>query len=85
MYDEDDDDEDEVDTREEPDAEDADWNLEPDTIACPYCRAEISEDASRCPKCGEYVSQEDAPAGKRPVWVWVGLVVLLLIILTWIL
>jgi hypothetical protein len=39
-------------------------------VPCPYCRAEIDEDAEQCPKCGMFISKEDAPqGGKSPVWV----------------
>ena len=41
-----------------------------DTVPCPHCRAAIDEEAEQCPRCGMYLSREDAPAeGKSPVWV----------------
>jgi predicted amidophosphoribosyltransferase len=46
------------------------------TVPCPYCKAEILEDAERCPRCENYLSAEDAPAGSsKPLWIWVLLIV----------
>ena len=40
------------------------------TVPCPYCRVEIDEEAEQCPKCGMYISSEDAPrAAKSGAWV----------------
>lgn len=74
----------EPDDREAPDAQDADWNLDPGVIACPYCGKEISEDSSQCPHCGEYISQEDVHH-RKSIWYIVGAIVVALIILSWIL
>lgn len=54
------------------------------TVPCPYCRREIHEDSSRCPYCEQYISREDAPAGGKPWWLVVGVVVCLLLVLMWI-
>jgi uncharacterized paraquat-inducible protein A len=78
---EEDDDESIVDRDEFPD--DADADEDEDAVgedACPYCRALISEDAVRCPRCGHYLSNEDAPPRKSP-WVVVTVIVLLAAIL----
>jgi hypothetical protein len=48
-------------------------------VPCPYCRAEIVEDAERCPHCGNYISAEDAPPGERKSAVWIVLMVLALL------
>jgi hypothetical protein len=42
------------------------------TTSCPYCREEIHEDAQRCPSCGHYISEEDAPPAAKPWWVLLG-------------
>ena len=42
---------------------------EPALVPCPHCRAEIDEDSEQCPKCGMYLSREDAPGGRTSVWV----------------
>lgn len=53
------------------------------TILCPYCRAEVWEEASQCPKCGEYLSLEDRQGGHqwRPRWIVLTAAMLLLLIL----
>jgi hypothetical protein len=56
-----------------------------DTIECPYCDKEIVEDSPWCPHCGNYLSKEDAPASRKPVWIVVGVVVLILALLAWLL
>jgi zinc-ribbon domain len=53
------------------------------TVPCPYCRAEIIEDAEQCPKCGQYLSREDAPStGKSGYW-WVLVLLALAVALMW--
>ena len=71
--------EDELDEREDPDPEDADWNLDPAPIPCPYCGGDITEDTTSCPHCGNYISAEDKPYNKS-FWLVAG--VILLVILT---
>jgi uncharacterized paraquat-inducible protein A len=46
-------------------------------IPCPHCRAEIDEESEQCPRCGMYLSKEDAPGGKSPVWIIVMALALL--------
>lgn len=55
------------------------------TEPCPYCGEAVYDDAERCPACGSYLSREDAPLGKRPWWLIAGIVLCILIVLTWIL
>jgi uncharacterized paraquat-inducible protein A len=53
-------------------------------VPCPYCRAEIDEEAERCPKCGTYVSAEDAPPERKSA-AWIVLMALaLLAALAWV-
>jgi hypothetical protein len=61
------------------DAEDDD---EP-TVACPYCRREIHEDAQRCPYCEKYISEEDAPPSRKPWWIIVGVILCLYAVYRW--
>ena len=68
---------------EEFDSEDYD-EVEP-TIDCPYCQAEIHEDSQRCPFCENYLSREDSPSQRRPLWLIVGVVICLILVLLWIL
>jgi len=53
------------------------------TVPCPWCREEIHEDAQRCPHCGEYISEEDAPAARKPWWIVVGVVACLYLVYRW--
>jgi hypothetical protein len=45
---------------------------------CPYCRAEIDAESEQCPKCGTFVSAEDAPSEPKSS-AWVVLLVLALL------
>jgi hypothetical protein len=54
------------------------------TVPCPYCRREIFEDSFRCPHCGQYLSEEDAPAGRKPWWIVVGMLLCLAALWVWI-
>jgi len=47
-----------------------------DTVECPHCGREISAMAEQCPRCGTYVSEEDAPRSTFPRWVVVTAAVL---------
>jgi hypothetical protein len=79
----DDDEEDDDVDPDAPDESDMDSHDEPDLDTCPYCRKMITEDATRCHHCGNYLSQEDAPLSK-PAWiVIVAIALLVLILLTW--
>jgi hypothetical protein len=74
-----------VDDREMPDAADMDDPDDPDddaaeTVACPWCRRPVYEGAERCPSCGRYLSEEDAPR-HYAWWLIAGVVLCLLVIL----
>lgn len=47
------------------------------TIPCPFCKAEIWEDAPRCPRCGNELGGADMPAPRRPWWVLITALLLL--------
>ena len=67
--DEEEDDVNDVEDREGPDASDMDHDDDPELVACPFCRALISEDADRCPGCGNFISQtEKADHPRRMLW-----------------
>ncbi|MDY3554085.1 zinc-ribbon domain-containing protein [Gemmata sp. JC717] len=34
-------------------------------VPCPHCRAEIDEESEQCPRCGMFLSAEDAPPGQK--------------------
>lgn len=75
----DDDDEESDDLETDEDEDDPDASLS----RCPYCRALAYEDAVRCPACGAYRSDEDAPTVTRPIWVTVAAILCLLVALWW--
>ena len=76
-YDPDDDSDDEWDD----DAYDDDAELVP----CPYCKADIPEDAERCPYCEQYISAEDHPPQPKPLWIIVTTILCLLGAFLWLL
>ena len=53
------------------------------TDECPYCGRAIYDDAVQCPHCGNYVSKEDAPRERLPIWVMLGFVLAFLAVLLW--
>jgi hypothetical protein len=72
----------------EDDEYEADWDEvdeadPPDgMMTCPYCRQRIFDESERCPRCGKYISEEDAPS-RKPVWVVVCAVLCLGAALAW--
>jgi len=59
-----------------------DSDAEP-TVPCPYCCQEILEDSPRCPHCERYLSAEDTPPRRPPLWVIVTALVCLAMVLWW--
>ncbi len=53
------------------------------TVPCPYCRREILEDAERCPYCEHYISKEDRPPERKPLWIVVGVIACLYVVYRW--
>lgn len=64
----------------------SDWNDDDDaeTIPCRYCGRQIHEDSQRCPYCENYISEEDAPASRKPWWIIVGVLICLYAVYRWI-
>ena len=56
--------------------DDADASDDAGTMDCAHCGREISAMAEQCPRCGTYVSEEDAPRSTFPKWVVVTAAVL---------
>ena len=81
--DEDDDESDDAWDDDSPSGDDSDDGDEP-TVPCPYCGHEILEDAPRCPACERYLSLEDSPAPRKPLWVIVTALVCLAAVIWWI-
>lgn len=40
-----------------------------ETYPCPHCGHDVYVDAEWCPRCENYLSEEDAPATSFPPWV----------------
>ena len=80
-----DDEPDDLEDPELPDESDMDSFDEPGVMPCPHCRQLISEDAERCPHCGNYMSAEDAPRRPLPLWMLIGLGAAILAVIVWIL
>lgn len=89
VMDDDDDDDIEPDDPDQPQTEDLDWDLtdqHSETEPCPWCKRPVYEQAEMCPHCGNYLSHEDAPASRRPMWIILAVVgCLLVILLIWML
>jgi predicted nucleic acid-binding Zn ribbon protein len=56
-----------------------------DVMDCPYCGESIYDDAVRCPHCERYLSREDAPPSRQPVWIYVCAILALGVAITWVL
>jgi hypothetical protein len=54
------------------------------TVPCPYCRRPIPEDTPRCPYCANYISAEDVPPSRKPWWIVVGALAVLVVVYFWI-
>ena len=78
-------DDDDAQAPDEPDAEGDDDSGDAGTIDCPWCGEEVYEATQRCPHCGKYLSQEDAPPARKPWWIVIAVALALAAVLTWIL
>jgi hypothetical protein len=52
-------------------------------IPCPHCGRQILEESERCPYCERYLSREDAPPARKPLWIWVGVLACLYVVYRW--
>jgi len=55
-----------------------------ETVACAHCGADVYEDAEQCPRCGKYLSAEDAPPTRPRGWVGVVMVLALAAAVMWV-
>ncbi len=65
------------------DGDDTEDSDDEPTVPCPYCRREIVEDSPRCPYCERYISAEDHPTRRQPLWVIVTAVICLGVAIWW--
>ena len=49
-----------------------------DTVPCPFCGKQIVEMAEVCPKCGNYIAHGEIGVARKPRWLVVTTVVLLI-------
>jgi predicted nucleic acid-binding Zn ribbon protein len=49
------------------------------TIICPHCDRSIYDDSEQCPHCGEYLTHEDAPRQRKPLWIVVTVIIVLIL------
>jgi hypothetical protein len=69
------------------DTDDVDYSeVEDDDLCfpCPQCGRRILEESERCPYCEHYISKEDAPASRKPWWIWLGVAACLYVVYHWI-
>lgn len=55
-----------------------------ETVPCPHCGADVYEGAEQCPRCGKYLSAEDAPPTRPRGWVAVVMVLALVAAAMWV-
>lgn len=67
------------------DGDDTEDSDDSPTVPCPYCHREIVEDSPRCPYCEQYISEEDHPTRRQPLWVIVTAVICLGVAIWWVL
>ncbi|MBX9681310.1 MAG: zinc ribbon domain-containing protein [Gemmataceae bacterium] len=71
-------DHDDLDPREDPEDPEGPEADDEGLMPCPHCFAVIHDDSEQCPRCGQYLSREDAPSNK-PRWIVVTAVIVLAI------
>ena len=75
---------DESDVGEESDELDSSDDDDDLCFPCPYCGQRILEESERCPHCEHYLSKEDTPVFRKPIWFVVGLVACFYAVYRWI-
>jgi hypothetical protein len=53
------------------------------TVACPYCRGEVHEEAQKCHHCDRYLSSEDSPSERKPWWFYLVIALCLFTVFQW--
>jgi hypothetical protein len=67
--------------RDDDDDDIAEWDDDPDDesgyIPCPHCGETMLEAADHCPACDRWITSEDVPRKRQPVWVVAVILILL--------
>ena len=79
----DDDDDAEEHDPEGPDPSEMDSSDEPDLEVCPNCHKMITEDAERCPHCGQYIVASDTPMSRGALIVIAIIALIVIAMLCW--
>ncbi|MGE0759187.1 MAG: hypothetical protein AB7F89_05225 [Pirellulaceae bacterium] len=68
------------------DEADEDQDESPDgaTMDCPMCGEEIYDDATWCPFCDQYLTQEQARPRRLGWWFWLGMGACFAAVLIWV-
>jgi predicted nucleic acid-binding Zn ribbon protein len=81
----DDRDDEDIGDHEDPDPSDQDAEDDPDamTVPCPHCGADVFDEADICPRCGNFMLQDEVKRSRRPrsLWLLVGVIVCLAVVL----
>ncbi len=54
-----------------------------ETDPCPHCGQPVHHEAILCPHCDRYLSREDAPPEKKPLWIVIAALLCLAVALGW--
>ena len=46
-------------------------------ISCPHCRGTMLEAADYCPQCQRWITREDLPPKRQPLWIVIVALILL--------
>jgi hypothetical protein len=91
LYEDEEDDDDSRDDPQESDQDPGEYDDGVEEIPCPYCGELVYEQAELCPHCHSYISREDAPPGspgqrrrRVPVWMWIGAALVMAAVVTWV-
>ena len=57
---------------------------EPPEMICPKCRGIVSEETTKCPHCGDWITPVDPASSGSRQWMYViAIIIMLLISLMW--
>jgi len=77
--------EDNMDDRELPDPSDMDQDDYTVMSRCPNCKKMIDEESEVCPSCGFFITAEEETPKQFPIWMLVGIVLMMVAIVMFVL